>query len=152
MLRQWIRILRKRTEVGAAVVTILLIVGFTSTTHGVWLTEANMREVLRVTSVLAVMAIGQELVITTGEIDISVGSTFGIVGIIFVALGPQLGTSLSILIALAAAAAIGAVNGFVVAYFQISSLVVTLGSLFVFRGLALAATQTPTYYAPDSVM
>lgn len=152
MLRQWMRILRKRTEVGAAVVTLVLIIGFTATTNGVWLTEGNMREVLRVTSVLAIMGFGEALVITTGEIDISVGSTFGIVGIIFVALGPQIGTPLSILLALAVAALIGVVNGFVVAYFRISSLVVTLGSLFVFRGLALAATQTPTFYAADNAM
>jgi len=152
MLRQWIRIVRKRTEVGAAVVTVLLIIGFTLTTNGVWLTQANLHEVLRVTSVLAIMGFGEALVITTGEIDISVGSTFGIVGIIFVALGPQVGTPLSILLALAGAAAIGAVNGFIVAYFRISSLVVTLGGLFVFRGLALAATQTQSFYAADSEM
>jgi simple sugar transport system permease protein len=149
--RQMTLILRRPTEIGAVVVTILLIVGFTSTTNGVWLTEANLHEVLRVTSVLAIMAFGEALVITTGEIDISVGSTFGVVGIIYIALGPQIGTLWSLLLALAAAAAIGAVNGFVVAYFRISSLVVTLGGLFVFRGLALAATQSPTFYSAGTM-
>jgi len=152
MLRGWTRILLKRTEVGAAVVTLFLIVGFSASTNGVWLTDANMHEVLRVTAILAIMAFGEALVITTGEIDISVGSTFGIVGIIYIALGVHIGAPLAILVALAAAAAIGFLNGFIVAYFRISSLIVTLGSLFVFRGLALAATQTPTFYAPDSVM
>ena len=152
MLRRITSILRKRSEVGAAVVTLLIIVGFTATTDGVWLSEANMREVLRVTSILAIMAFGEALVITTGEIDISVGSIFGIAGIIYIALGPQIGAPLAILLALAASLAIGAVNGLVVAYFGISSLVVTLGGLFVFRGLALAATQSPTYYAPGDAM
>src|SRR5262245_48728999 len=125
----WGSVLRKRTEVGAAFVTILLIVGFTSTTNGVWLSSANLHEVLRVTAVLAIIAFGEALVISTGEIDISVGSIFGVTGILYVALGPRVGTPLAVAIALTAAAAIGVVNGFVVAYFRISSLVVTLGSL-----------------------
>lgn len=96
------------------------------------------------------MAFGEALVITTGEIDISVGSVFGIVGIVYIALSPQIGVALAILMALALALAIGAVNGFVVAYFKISSLVVTLGSLFIFRGFVLALTQSPSYYSADS--
>lgn len=147
-----IGLLRKRTEVGAVVVTLLLIVGFTASTNGVWLSSGTMREVLRVTAVLAIMAFGEALVITTGEIDISVGSTFGVVGILYLVLGPHIGTPLAILIGLGAAVAIGAANGFVVAYFRVSSLVVTLGSLFVFRGLAVAATQNPSFYAADETM
>jgi simple sugar transport system permease protein/ribose transport system permease protein len=149
---QTMRILRKRSEVGVAVVTLLLILGFTTTSEGVWLSDANMREVLRVTSILAIMAFGEALVITTGEIDISVGSIFGIVGIIYIAIGPNIGAPLAILIALVVAILIGGVNGFVVAYYRISSLVVTLGSLFVFRGLALAATQTTSHYNAGAVM
>ncbi|HXV42626.1 MAG TPA: ABC transporter permease [Anaerolineae bacterium] len=151
-MRQMIPILRKRAEFGPAVVTLLLILGFTSTSEGVWLSEANMREVLRVTSLLAIMAFGEALVITTGEIDISVGSIFGIVGIIYIALGPHVGAPLAILMALLAAVAIGSINGFIVAYFRISSLVVTLGSLFVFRGLAYAATQTSPNYTAGEAM
>src|SRR5262249_49082657 len=117
-----------------------------------WLTHDILGEVLRLTSVLAIMAFGEALVITTGEIDISVGSIFGFVGIIYIAIAPQVGVPLAILIALAVAVAIGFVNGFIVAYFRISSLVVTLGSLFVFRGLILAITQSPSFYAADSDM
>ncbi len=145
-------ILRKRTEVAVAAITLLLILIFTMTSEGVWLSEANMREVLRVTAILAIIAFGEALVITTGEIDISVGSTFGIVGIIYIAIGPSIGAPLAILIGLGAALIIGCVNGFIVAYYRISSLVVTLGSLFVFRGLALAATQTTSHYNAGEVM
>lgn len=149
---QTMRILHKRIEVGVAVITLLLIVGFTATSQGVWLSEANMREVLRVTSILAMIAFGEALVITTGEIDISVGSIFGIVGIIYIAIGPYIGAPLAILIALAVAVIIGSINGFIVAHFRISSLVVTLGSFFMFRGLALAATQTISHYNAGEVM
>ncbi len=146
------RILHKRTEVGVAVITLLLILGFTATSQGVWLSQANMREVLRVTSILAIIAFGEALVITTSEIDISVGSIFGIVGIIYIAIGPHIGAPLAILIALGVALIIGSLNGFVVTYYRVSSLVVTLGSLFVFRGLALAATQTTSHYNAGETM
>jgi ribose/xylose/arabinose/galactoside ABC-type transport system permease subunit len=149
---QMMRILHKRTEVGVAVITLLLIVGFTATSQGIWLSQANMREVLRVTSILAIIAFGEALVITTGEIDISVGSIFGIVGIVYIAIGPHIGAPLAILIALGVALIIGSLNGFVVAYYKVSSLVVTLGSLFVFRGLALAATQTVSHYNAGETM
>ncbi|NWG75647.1 MAG: ABC transporter permease [Rubrivivax sp.] len=149
---QMMHILRKRTEVAVAAITLLLILVFTMTSEGVWLSEANMREVLRVTAILAIIAFGEALVITTGEIDISVGSTFGIVGILYIAIGPSVGAPLAILIGLGVALIIGCVNGFVVAYYRISSLVVTLGSLFVFRGLALAATQTPSHYNAGAAM
>jgi simple sugar transport system permease protein/ribose transport system permease protein len=147
-----IRILRRRTEVGAVIITLLIVVGFTLTSGGVWLSSRNMHEVLRVTSILAIMAFGEALVITMGEIDVSVGSIFGVVGILYMSLGPSLGTPLAILIALLAAMAIGVINGFIVAYFRISSLVITLGTLFVFRGLAVAATQSPSYYAANDAM
>jgi simple sugar transport system permease protein/ribose transport system permease protein len=152
MQYQLMGVLRKRTEVGAAVVTILLLIGFSATTGGVWLSGAIMREVLRVTSILAIMAFGEALVITTGEIDISVGSIFGIVGLTYLGLAPHFGVPPAILIGLALAVSIGAVNGFIVAYFRLPSLIVTLGSLFVFRGLAFAISKESLSFAATEAM
>lgn len=152
MLHQAVRILRKRTEVGAAVVTLLLAIGFSVTTGGVWGEPDNLRVVLRETSILAMMAFGVALVITTGEIDISVGSVFGIVGLSYLGLAPHVGVPLALLMALAAAVAIGSVNGLIVAYFRLPSLIVTLGSLFVFRGLAYAITEQSLSFASSNEM
>lgn len=152
MQQQLSRLLRKHTEIGVAAIALVLILGFTSTTGGVWLSGTNMREVLRVTAILAIIAMGVALVITVGEIDISVGSTFGVVGITYLALASQIGIPLAIVIALAAAVVIGALNGFVVAYFNIPSLIVTLGSLFIFRGLAYAALTSTSAYSANEAM
>ncbi len=152
MPRRMLLFLRRRTEVGVALAALLLMLGFNASSDGVWLSTGNMREVLRVTAVLAIMAFGEVLVITTGEIDISVGSIFGIVGITYLALAPDLGVPLAILTALAAGLAIGAFNGFVTTYFRIPSLVVTLGSLFIFRGLMVYATEKTLYYSADKEM
>lgn len=138
MQRQMIRFLHRRLEVGAAAVAILITILFTQTSNGIWLSIANMREVLRVTSVLAIIAFGEALVITVGEIDISVGSIFGIVGLTYLALAPQVGVPPALVVALAVAVVIGFLNGLVVAYFRIPSLIATLGSLFFFRGMIYA--------------
>ncbi len=130
--------MRKRIEIGAAIVAVLLIFGFTQASDGVWLSITNMREVLRVTAVLSIMAFGEALVITVGEIDISVGSVFGIVGLTYMAFAPQAGVLPAVVIALVVALVIGALNGLVTSYFRIPSLIVTLGSLFFFRGLIYA--------------
>ncbi len=138
MQRKIGRLLHGRIEIGAVAVALLLVWGFTQASNGIWLSMVNLREVLRVTSVLAIMAFGEALVITTGEIDISVGSVFGITGLVYLALASPLGVLPAVLVALSVAALIGALNGFVIAWFRIPSLIVTLGSLFVFRGLIYA--------------
>ncbi len=144
-------LLHKRIEVGVAIIALVLVVGFTVGTRGVWLSSANLREVLRVTAILAIMAFGVALVITTGEIDISVGSTFGLVGITYLTLASQIGALPAILVVLVLAVAIGALNGFIVAYFRIPSLIVTLGGLFVFRGLAYAELAGTAFSANDAM-
>lgn len=150
MQRQMYVFLRKRSEVGVALIAVLLIIGFTATTEGVWLSQANFSEVLRVTAILAIIAMGEALVITTGEIDISVGSTFGIVGIIYLGLIAQIGIAPAVLVALVAGIVIGLINGFVVAKFRIPSLIVTLGSLFIYRGLAFAVFEKRASFSADT--
>lgn len=150
MQRQMVGFLRKRSEVGVVLIAILLVIGFTATTEGVWLSQASISEVLRVTAILGIIALGEALVITTGEIDISVGSIFGIVGITFLGLIGPLGIAPAIVAALILALVIGAFNGFIVAYFRIPSLIVTLGSLFIFRGLAFAVFENRASFSAGS--
>lgn len=152
MRRRVIGFMRKRIEIGAAMVAVLIIVGFTQASDGVWLSMTNMREVLRVTSVLAIMAFGEALVITVGEIDISVGSIFGVAGLTYLAFAPQAGVLPAVLIALLVALVIGVLNGFVMAYFRIPSLIVTLGSLFLFRGLIYAILAKAFSFKTNDVL
>ncbi len=51
MQRQLMALLHKRIEVGVAIVALVLVIGFTASTRGVWLSSANLSEVLRVTAV-----------------------------------------------------------------------------------------------------
>lgn len=142
--------LGKRSEIIALLITLLMVVGFTATTEGVWLSMINMREVLRVTAILAIIAIGQSLVMTAGEIDISVGSVFGVAGIIYLALVPQYGVLPAVAAVLATGMVIGALNGWIIASFGIPSLIVSLGGLFLYRGLAFALVATSAFSADSA--
>ncbi len=136
--RDFFRLLSKRSEVIALLITVLMVIGFTATTDGIWLSMTNMREVLRVTAILSIIAMGQAMVMTVGEIDISVGSVFGVAGIIYLALAPEYGVLGAVQIVILTGMIIGAINGWIVASFGIPSLIVSLGGLFLYRGLAHA--------------
>src|SRR4029453_1245074 len=81
------------------------------------------------------VAVGQALVILTREVDLSVGSVYGVVGIAFVSLAPALGVPLAFVVALAIAVVIGALNAVLVLRAGLPSMIVTLGGLFFYRGL-----------------
>jgi len=89
------------------------------------------------------IALPMTMIIITGEIDLSVAS---IVGLSSVLLGDLhqagLPIPLAALIALAAGVACGALNGFLVAYVGLPSLAVTIGTLALFRGLAVGILGT----------
>jgi simple sugar transport system permease protein/ribose transport system permease protein len=94
------------------------------------------------------MALGEALIITSGEIDISVGSIFGFSAITYLGLVPHLGSAAALIIALAAGIGIGALNGFLVVWFRLPSLIVTLGTLLIFQGLCIAVTAGFSFSIP----
>jgi putative multiple sugar transport system permease protein len=89
------------------------------------------------------MALGMLLVIVAGHIDLSVGSTVGFVGALAAILIVNVGMAPlpAALICLAVGGAIGAVQGYWVAYLHIPSFIVTLAGMLVFKGLTLALLQ-----------
>jgi simple sugar transport system permease protein/ribose transport system permease protein len=78
---------------------------------------------------------GQALVIIAKEIDLSVGSVYGLTGVAFITLEPALGVPGSMIASLCIAAAVGFVQGVVVVRGQLPSMIVTLGGLFAARGI-----------------
>jgi simple sugar transport system permease protein/ribose transport system permease protein len=110
-----------------------------------------MQSLSQVTAVLAVIAFGEAIVIATGEIDISVGSVSGIGALAFLGLAPVVGSGLALLGALACGILIGAMNGVFVALLGLPSLLVTLGTLFLFQGIGYAVTSGFSFAATDSV-
>lgn len=108
----------------------------------VFFTTVNLTNVLYVSSLTAVVAIGQMFVLLVGGIDLSVGAVVALSSVFVVGLSTEAGlpTWLAVLICLATGALIGFVNGFVTTKFHISSLIVTLGMMSIARGIAYIYT------------
>jgi ribose transport system permease protein len=151
-MRQYIaKIVRRHPEGGTITLVILISFGFAALTRGSWLSLGNIEALSQLTAVLAIMAFGEAMVIATGEIDISVGSVSGIGALTFLGLAPLLGSGFALLIALACGILIGAMNGVFVALLGVPSLLVTLGSLFLFQGLGYALTSGFSFAATNAV-
>jgi putative multiple sugar transport system permease protein len=112
-------------------------------TDGTLLQPINLTNLVLQNSYIVIMAIGMLLVIVTGHIDLSVGSVTGFVGAVAAVLMVRYHVDypLAFLTCLLVGAAIGAAQGYWVAYFGIPSFIVTLAGMLVFKGLALALLQ-----------
>lgn len=106
----------------------------------VFLTKANIVNVLFQATILGVWAIGMTFVILTAGIDLSVGAVAGLVSVLSMGAIVDYGLppAIGILVGLGVGAAIGAVNGLAVTKIGISPLIATLATLSAATGLAFA--------------
>jgi D-xylose transport system permease protein len=136
-----------------ALIGIWLIFFFT--TGGTYLAPQNVSNLFRQMSVTAFLAAGMVLVIVTGNIDLSVGKMAGFVSVVVAYLQahtwyeylpdqPFLAAVLSVAIGLAVGAFFGAVQGYIIAYLNVPSFIVTLAGLWLFNGLILIVTEGKT--------
>jgi putative multiple sugar transport system permease protein len=108
-------------------------------TNGTLLRPLNLTNLILQNSYIVVMALGMLLVIVSGHIDLSVGSVAGFVGALAAVMIVQYHVpyGLAAVVCLAVGAAIGAAQGYWVAYFKIPSFIVTLAGMLIFKGLML---------------
>ena len=124
--------------------SLVVIMGlFQFLTDGTLLQPLNLTNLVLQNSYIVIMAMGMLLVIVAGHIDLSVGSVVGFIGALAAVLMVQLGWHFvpATLACLLAGAAIGAAQGWFVAFFRIPSFIVTLAGMLVFKGLSLALLQ-----------
>jgi ribose/xylose/arabinose/galactoside ABC-type transport system permease subunit len=133
-LAEFGRAMFRRSEVALLLCLVLLIVFF-SIASDTFLTTRNITNVLGQASLAMVAGVGLAMLVISGEIDVSIGSLAGAVGIPLVVIMNATGSlELGIAGALLLALIVGCVNGYLCAYVGINSLIVTLGSMFVIRG------------------
>ncbi len=130
----------KRTEATIIIGTVLLFIIFAIVDTRGWFSFFTIRNITRFTAILGLVAIGEALLILVREIDLSVGSVYGLVAIAFISFEPALGVQLSFVAALLIAAAIGLLNALLVLKGGLSSMIVTLGGLFFYRGVIYVTT------------
>ena len=109
--------------------------------------EDNLYNITRNFSFIGIMAMGMTAVIITGGIDLSVGSIMGVVAIVAgLIMHADLPWWLGVVGGLAAGAVCGLLNGFLIAYLNLSSFVVTLGALAIWRSVAVVLSQNKMIY------
>ncbi|WP_157019962.1 ABC transporter permease [Mesorhizobium xinjiangense] len=132
-------LLRAR-ETGVFIALAVLCI-FLSLATDSFLTSLNLLNIGRQVSLLGIMAVGMTFVLISGEVDLSVGSTYALSGL---ATGMLIVAGWALLPALAlglfTGAAIGFVNGVLSTYGRLPSLIATLGMLSIVRGVALILT------------
>ena len=127
-------------EYGLMIALIVIMVLFQFLTHGTLFKPLNLTNLVLQNSYIVIMALGMLLVIVAGHIDLSVGSVAGFIGALAASLMVRHDMNFlpASFLCLAAGAAIGAAQGYWIAYLKIPSFIVTLAGMLVFRGLTLA--------------
>ncbi|RJL06447.1 sugar ABC transporter permease [Paracoccus aestuarii] len=132
-------IARHIREYGLLFALIAIMAFFQIVTGGVLLRPVNITNLFLQNSYIIIMALGMLLVIVAGHIDLSVGSVMGFIGALAAVMIVTHGLPvwLAMAICIVTGMAIGAVQGYFVAYWKIPSFIVTLAGMLVFRGLSL---------------
>ena len=120
------------------VLALVLVVGATTIDNPHFLSATNVQQILSGASIIALLAIGETIVIITRNVDLSIGSVLGLsayaTGQLYVH-HPHVSLVVVFLLALAIGVACGVVNGLIVTVARVPSLVVTLGTLYIIRGI-----------------
>jgi len=130
-------------EYGMLIALIAVMVFFQFKTGGILFKPVNITNLVLQNSYVITMALGMLLIIVSGWIDLSVGSVVAMVGALASVLMVKLQVPWGVTVALCllVGAAIGAFQGYWVAYLKIPAFIVTLAGMLVFRGLTFALLQ-----------
>ncbi|MCA0756869.1 sugar ABC transporter permease [Paenibacillus sp. N4] len=126
-------------QYGMFIALVLIMLLFQFLSGGILLKPLNITNLILQNSYILILAIGMLLVIITGHIDLSVGSIAAFVGAVSAIMMVKYGMSFPAAMALSLliGAAVGAWQGFWVAYVRIPSFIVTLAGMLLFRGLTM---------------
>ena len=131
-------------DYGLVLALIAIMIFFQLTTSGTLFKPVNLSNLVQQNSFIIVMALGMLLVIVAGHIDLSVGSVAGFIGalaammMVIWPLGPFSNPLVVAVVCLILGGAIGAAQGYWIAYHRIPSFIVTLAGMLIFRGMCQA--------------
>jgi rhamnose transport system permease protein len=132
-----------RSQEGVLAIILVVIMAGLSLASDRFLTTNNLLNQTRLFAEVALIALPMTLIIITGGIDLSVGSTFAwsavMMGFSWQLLGFPL--PLAVLVCLLTGMVAGAINGLVIAYLRVPPLIVTLATLAIYRGFSFGISQ-----------
>lgn len=154
---------RTNLQTYALIFAMMLIWGyFFAMTDGAYLSPQNFSNLFRQMTVTALLSCGMVLVIVTGGIDLSVGNFAGFVSVVVAKFQADIWTNIfpgqvvlpaimSVIVGLAVGILFGMLQGSIIAYLRVPAFIVTLGGMWVFKGLLLIVTQGKTIPANQPV-
>lgn len=126
-----------------ALLPLLLVVLFFTLMSDNFFSSYNIMNILRQAAVYAIMGTGMTFVILTGGIDLGQGSVLAFSSVICAMVINATGNMyLGILAALATGALIGILNGVMIAYVRLPAFIMTLGTMYIVRGVTLWITNS----------
>jgi len=141
----------KRSEFAIIIVTIIF-GAIVQIINPVFLSYANIMNTLRSAGFMLIIALGMNMVMISGGIDLSVGSVFGLGGVI---VGECLVSGMpiwsSMLLGVGVGVLCGFINGLLISKFRIAPLMITLGMYYSARGMVYILTKgTPVFPLGDA--
>ncbi len=135
---------KKLLQMRESVLILLIIVATVvmGIVNSSFLSEGNIKAIFLGLSVEALVACGMAVLLVSGGLDLSIGSTTALAGVVAcMALNAGIGVFPSIVIGLLIGALVGLVNGFIITKWEISPFIVTLGMMSIVRGFVLILAQ-----------
>jgi simple sugar transport system permease protein len=142
LLGEAVRRFMLRPETTALAAVIILFIVFTSLSPDLFPNKLTYISIMSVAAELGIVSVGVTLLMIGGHFDLSVGAVLGLSSYVCVLLMLDYGipSLVAAAAAVAAGAALGALNGLLVVRFRIHSFVVTLGTMLIWRGIVIALT------------
>jgi rhamnose transport system permease protein len=153
-LTEWVFRVRELGIVAA----LVLLIAVTAILEPRFIETDSLRNLALNASIFAILAAGQTLVLVTRNVDLSVGSVLGLTAYLagdLLSNHPGMALPFVFVLGIALGAACGLLNGILVTWGQVPALVVTLGTLYMFRGFAFVWTDGKQINAetlPDSFL
>jgi len=139
-------------EAGLLALLLLLYLGGAFVNPAFFGSTEAFHALLRDTSRVAIIAVGMTFVIVNKDLDLSVGSTYGLIAVVFARLfAPSfldLDIVTSVILCAFLGTAIGLINGVLVTILKVPAFIATLTMLFIGRGFVLALTHGQAIYYP----
>ena len=142
----------KARETGILLALVLIVVVTTAKNPNFLFSADGFRDLLLTPSILLLVAIGQAIVIITRNVDLSVGSVLGLTayltGRLFIDI-PGIPIIAVFIAGLVFGGFLGLINGALVAFAKVPALVITLGTLYAYRGINVLWTGSDRINASD---
>jgi fructose transport system permease protein len=145
------RLLHSRPILGPAAVLLVAVIAFSALQPDTFLRAGTLSLIVQQTAPVAVLALGQTLIILTAGIDLSVGAIMVLSMMVAAKVNVEMGLPgpLALLLAFAVGLAAGSLNGFLVVRLALPPFIVTLGTLSLFFATTLIYTRSASVRGTD---